>query len=203
MTAPPLSAPVVIAILFSGGLLVLATALACRPRRAAASFGWMVVAGLAYAMLALAAALHLRDSGGLRASLVQLLAVALAALLGLLCGPRKAAESVAEGGLGAAARGVAWLTLVGLPPTLGFHAKVVIYRVLLTTGWAGLAALAIVASAAGMAPALWAFRAPRPAMSGPRAIIAVALIAAIIVLGVYPQPALTLADLVQVIGQKG
>jgi NADH:ubiquinone oxidoreductase subunit 2 (subunit N) len=155
----------------------------------------MVVAGFGYAVLALAAALRLGESDGLRASVVQLLGVTLAALLGGVGSSGREPDGSAS--LGTAARGLAWLTLLGLPPTLGFHGKVMVYHSLLSAGWGGVTALAMAASGAGLLPALRAIRGPRIALRGPRALLAVALMGAIILLGLYPRPGLALAGLVE------
>ena len=190
------SAAVIIALLLGGGLLVVATALALRPRSADSSFAWMVIAGCATAILSLAAALHLRESDGFRASVVQLCAVGLAAVLGALCLGRPQEGTPPAGLLGVAGRGCAWLTLVGLAPTAGFSAKVMVYHALLGAGWGGVTALAMAAGAAGLAPALWAVRAPPPpALGGVRAALAVVLIGLLLALGLFPQPLLDFGGL--------
>lgn len=173
--------------------MVVATALAARPHRAARSFGWITIAGVAYGMLGMAAALHSGESEGLRAAVVQLVAVLLAAALGSISAsrPGDSSSSPASGGLPMAARGLAWLTLVGLPPTIGFHGKLLIYRALMAAGWNLLAVLAMAGSAAALLPALWAIRSTRPAAArGLRAVVMVVLILCVLALGVYPRAVL-------------
>jgi NADH-quinone oxidoreductase subunit N len=207
---PPIGGPVALAVaLFAALLLIAATALALRPRAAAHSFAWIVVAAFAYPLLALASALRAPESGGLRAAGLQLLAVLLAAVLGALLPARAGEQNPAcrPAGrslpcpLSAAARAFAWFTLVGLPPTVGFHGKVAVYRALLGAGWGGLAALAMAGSAAALLPALWAIRSPHPSsLSRPRALLALGLIAIIVVLGLYPEAGLAVARLADTLG---
>ena len=199
-----ISAPAIVAVIVGGVLLVVATVMALRPRAVDGGLGWMVIATSAYCILGLAAALRLPASDGLRAAAMQLLALALVVVLAVQYGPRKGSEEAPSQGLASAARAVSWMTLLGLPPTVGFHAKVMLYRALLNAGWGGLAALAIAAAAVGILPALWALSSPPPLpLKGARAIIAVALIVAILVLGLYPQLALSLADLAESVTKSG
>jgi hypothetical protein len=213
MSAPAsVSGPAIVALLSGGGLLVVATALALRalaparpkPRAAASSFAWMVIAGCSYPILALGAALHVRESGSLRAAAVQLCAVGLAAVLGGLCSTPPEGEGRPSGLLPVAGRGLAWLALVGLAPTVGFPAKVMIYHALLAAGWGGAAVLAMAAGAAGLAPAIWSLRSPRPsALGGLRSALVVVLMGLIVALGLYPQPLVGLAGLLVEIGGLG
>jgi NADH:ubiquinone oxidoreductase subunit 2 (subunit N) len=148
--------------------------------------------------------MQLRESDGLRAAAMQFLALALALLLLLQYQPRRASQEAPHQGLASTARAVAWLTLLGIPPTVGFHAKVMLYRSLLSVGWDGMAALAMAAAAAGVLPALWAIGFPPPLpLKGARAALAVALIALIVILGLYPQPAISLAGMVQNLAKPG
>jgi len=199
MNAPvSVSAPVLVAVIVGGGLLVVATVLALRTRAAASNFGWMVIAAFSCCILGLATALQAGESDGLRASAVQLLAVVLAAAVGILLTPRHEGETAPSQLLAPAARGIAWMALLGLPPTAGFLAKVMLYRSLLSVGWGSLTWLAMVATAIGVLPALWALSSPPPLpLKGPRAFLVFMLAAAILVLGCYPQSALFLADLAQ------
>ena len=198
MTAP------VVAMVVGGGLLVVATALSLRARSAASSFGWMVIAAFACCMLGLAAALRAPESDGFRAGVVQLVAAALAAAVGALLIPRKEGEEAPKQTLAVMARGVAWLTLLGLPPSVGFHAKVMLYRALLAAEWGWVAALAMAAAAAAMFPAARALGSPPPLpLKGARALAAAALVVAMIALGCYPQISLSLADLAEKVARPG
>jgi len=190
-----ISAPVIAAVVVGAALLLVATVMALRPRRAASGLGWMITATFAYCILGLAAALQARESDGLRGAAVQLIALALAAVLALQCQSRESGEPGTPQGLASAARAVAWLTLLGLPPTIGFHAKVMVYRSLLNVGWGGVAALAMAAAVAGVLPAVWALGSSPPLpLKGSRAVISVALIALIAALGLYPHLAVSLAS---------
>ena len=112
--------------------------------------------------------------------------------------PAPAAEEAPRQGLAWTARAVAWLTLLGIPPTVGFHAKVMLYRSLLNVGWGAMAALAIAVAAVSVWPAIWAIGSPPPLpLRGGRAALAAVLIASIVILGIYPQPAISLAGMVQ------
>lgn len=205
MTTPtPVAWPVIAILLAGGGLVVLAAILSLRPRDAAASleseqssFGWTVIAGLATALLCLGVAVHGGPSDGLRSAVVQLLAVALAAALGYLClAPGRSTQPARPNWWAGAGRGLAWLTLVGLPPTLGFPAKVMLYRALLSVGWGSMVLLAMAVSAAALIPALIALRSPAPAPPrGLRSTLILALAALVLLLGLYPQPMLDLAGM--------
>ncbi len=194
----------VVAAVAGGGLLVAATALSLRARSAASRFGWMVIAAFACCVLGLAAALRAPESDGLRAGVVQLVAAVLAAAAGALLVPHKEGEEAPRQTLAVMARGVAWMTLLGLPPTVGFHAKVMGYRALLAADWGWAAALAVAASAAAMLPAAWSLgSAPPLPLRGARALMVVALVAAMIALGCYPQISLSLADLAEQVARPG
>ena len=192
----------VLALAASGAvLLVVATALAMRARRPSRSFAWIAVASIAYPVFGGAAALYQPGTDGLRAAGLQLLAVLLAAALGLSIAARSGeGEDPPRSPLAAAGRALAWLTLVGLPPTIGFHGKVLVYRVLLAAGWEGLVVLAMAGGAAALFPAVRAIRSPHPAaLGGFRAVAAIVLMACIVVLGLYPGAAIAL---LQVVGSR-
>ncbi len=188
-------------------LLVAATAWAARPRglsvrdeeegasaAGAPSFTWIVIAGMAYSLLGLAAAAHAPETDGLRASILQLLAVLLAAGLGGLGLSARKAENGKPSPLTSAAVFAAWLSLVGLPPAIGFHGKLLVYRSLLAAGWEWLAMVAIAGSAGALVPAFWALTSHRPGpVRGARTCLIVALLIVLVVLGVYPQAGLTVA----------
>jgi len=177
------------AIIVGGVMMVGATALALlRRQRPAGSFLWVAVAAAGYALLALAAALYGRQPDGLQAALLQVLAVVLAAALG-------AASFVGQPGDGsslpAAGRLVAWLALLGFPPTIGFHGRILVYRALLAIDWNWLLVLAMAVSAASLAPALGTIRtAKRTSARGLHAAIIALLLAAVFLLGICPQWAL-------------
>lgn len=189
--------------LLGGGLVLLlaATVWALRPRRAdsgekapdaqaavSRAFGWVVIAGISYSLLGLAAAVQDPASAGVTGALLQLLAVLLSAGLGAAAlGGRDVAGSAGRS-LGSAGFTVAWLSLLGLPPAVGFHAKVLVYRSLLLAGWEWVAAAAMAASAAALVPAMFAASHYRPAgVRGLRALWIILLLAAVVVLGIYPQ----------------
>ncbi len=175
-----------------GALLLAATTYAAvRPGRREASFGWAFVGGLAFVMLAMVAAARVESGEGLRAARWQLATVLLAGGAGMLSLTSRP-ESGAPSRLGAAGRLVAWLALAGLPPTIGFHAKVSLYGALLGAGWGWVMALAMVASGALLLPALAELRAARAgAPRGAAAAATLLLTAAILLLGFAPY--LTLA----------
>jgi NADH:ubiquinone oxidoreductase subunit 2 (subunit N) len=176
-----------LALALGGALLALSASLAARPATRGSHFGWGVISGLACAILGLAAAIRAADSGGLLAALLHLVTVVLAGALAALSLPPRSPEPTGNTTLGAVGRGLAWLALVGLPPTLGFHAKVTLYRALLIAGWGWMAALAMAISAVLLLPALREIRSFRAgALSGPRAVSVMALIALTVVLGCYP-----------------
>ena len=200
MNMPPAQISMYVIALGTSGalLLVVATALALRPRRAAQSFAWVAAAAAACSIIAGAAALHTPAADGLRAAVVQLLAVLLAVALGATLPAHSCQNSPSSHSpLSAAARALAWLTLIGFPPTAGFHGRILVYRALLAAGWEKLAVLAMIGAAAALLPAFWAMRSPSPpAMRGPRAAVAIALIVAVLVLGLYPGAGLAIANLV-------
>ena len=197
-------APIATLVLASTALLVVATVLAVRARAASQSFSWIVVAGAAYAVLGMAAALHVRESDGVRASVLQLLAVVLASTVAMLCSATPEGEKGSGSRLATAGRVLAWLTLVGLPPTVGFHGKVMVYRSLLMAGWGWVAVVAILASAAALLPAVRGMGSPEGVeMRGLRAAAALAGIAAIVLLGVYPQLGFAIAKVVASLAAQG
>jgi NADH-quinone oxidoreductase subunit N len=190
MTTPSDQIPAGVLALAAAGavLLVVATALAVRARRPSRSFTWIAVACLAYPVFGGAAALYRPGTDGLRAAALEVLAILLAGGLGLSISARpREGESAAGSPLGAAGRALAWLTLIGLPPTIGFHGKVLVYRVLLAAGWEELVVLAMAGGAAALFPAIRAIRSPHPAaLGGFRGAAAIVLMAGIVVLGLYP-----------------
>ncbi len=183
-------------------LLVVATALGVRARRSSRSFAWIAIATLAYPLLAGAAALHLRATNLLSAAALQVLAIVLAAALGVTIPARPGeGESPPLSPLSAAGRALAWLTLVGLPPTVGFHGRILVYRVLLAAGWEELVVLAMAGGAAAVFPAIWAIRSPHPAaLGGLRAVAAMVLMASIVVLGLYPGAGLAIVEAIGSLG---
>ena len=174
-----------LAVTLGGGLLLVSAYLAARPAMAASRSGWAVVNGLSYAILGMAAAIRMEGSEGFRAALLQLVTVVVAGALVVLS--HRPGERDAGEGLGAIGRGLAWLALVGLPPTVGFHAKVTLYRALLTAGWGWMAGVAAAVSLVLLLPALSEIRSPRTEpLSGPRAVSVASLIALTVILGFYP-----------------
>ena len=194
MNASPIS-PLAMALIVSGSLfLIAATALAALRRDPGSSFSWLFVAGISYSLLGLAAAAYSTESDGARAAVTQLLAVLLAAAIGVLCPARGAGEAGRLEALPVAAYATAWLTLVGIAPTIGFHGKILIYRSLLAAGWEGVAALAVAGSAAALLPALRALSSISVGpIRGLRAVLVAVLLAAIVALGLYPQAGLAIA----------
>ena len=193
-TSSPMT-PLSVALIVAGSLLlVVATALATVRREAGRSFSWLFVAATAYSLLGLAAASHSAEAAGVQAAVVQLLAVLLAAAVGVLCPAGGRGETGGQCTLPKLAYGLAWLTLAGIAPTAGFHGKILIYRSLLAAGWEWLAVLAMAGSAASLLPALRGLGAPPTrSLRGSRAVLVVGLIAAIVFLGVYPQAGLAVA----------
>jgi len=190
-------APTVVTMLLGGGILAVATVLSLRARVPTVGFGWAAVAGFAGSLLGLAAALERPESGGLRAGVVQALAVACAAVVGFMCSGAASQERSDSSPLAIAGRGVAWLTLLGLPPTVGFQGKVALYRSLLMVGWDALTACAALASVMILIPASRALASPPPGpLRAGRAAVVVVLIAALLVLGLYPHWTFSIADLV-------
>ena len=193
MTDQALSSLPIALVGLGGLLLVIASALAVRRRSQSHSFGWIVVACLTYSILSMAAAMHVRSSDGLRAAVMQFVAVLLAAGLGYLCIPQQTAAPSSPSALATAGRALAWLTLLGFPPTVGFHGKLMVYRAILLAGWPWLLALAMAASLAALLPALWGIRASGSAHPrGVHSLAIVALMLVITVLGVYPQSGMAL-----------
>jgi hypothetical protein len=176
-----------LALALGGVLLAVSAYFVARPGAKGSAFGWAVVSGLAAAIVAMAAAVHTPASDGFTAAMLHLVTVALAGALAALSLPPRDQEPQVGGGLGAVGRGVAWLTLVGLPPTLGFHAKVMLYRAALTAGWGWVMLLTLAVSLALLLGALREIRAPLAGpLRGARAISVMALIGVIIILGFYP-----------------
>lgn len=191
MNVELLSAPFLIGALRIGAvaLLALAGGLAARPGARAQSLGWGVIAGLAYAALALVAALQDPDSEGLRAGLLQLVTVVLAAVIALLCHPSEVGEGdePPANAIARVGRIAAWLALIGLAPTIGFHARLLVYRALLEVDWTGLTALAMAANALLLLPAAWSIRGANLApVRGARAAAVLVLSTLIVVGGLYP-----------------
>lgn len=149
---------------------------------------FMVLAGLGYVLLGLSAAMQARENLGLRAAVAQMIAVVAAAALGFLCqGPAARDTESGSRGLGVVGLFLAWLCLLGLPPTVGFHGKALLYRSLLQAGWSWLYWLALLVNAAGMLPGFRALATSRPRpLRGAAWLLAVLLIAVILVLGLYP-----------------
>jgi NADH:ubiquinone oxidoreductase subunit 2 (subunit N) len=195
-TSGAVSIPALTLAILGGGIVVLATALAMRPRRIAQALTWVAIAGLAHVVLGLAVAVQGAGGEGLVAAVLQFVSVIAAVVLVGLAGSPSEASPPRPGMLSAAGRGLAWLTLVGLPPSFGFHGKLLIYRALMRVGWDGLALLAMASSAVSLIAALWAIRGTRPApVRGPRAVALAAAIACVVALGVYPEAALAPARL--------
>ena len=195
-TSDPVSIAALTLAILGGGLVAAATALAVRPGRIAHGFAWIAIAGLGHVILGLAVAVHSAGGGGLTAAMLQFLSVIAAVVLSVLAGPPSEESPPRPGLLSAAGSGLAWLTLVGLPPSLGFHGKLLVYRALMRVGWDGLALLAMTSSAVALIAALWAIRSARPApVRGLRAVVLAGAIACVIALGLYPEAALPLARL--------
>jgi hypothetical protein len=191
MNVELLSAPFLVGALRVGAvaLLALAGGLAARPRARSQSLGWGVIAGLAYAALALVAALQDPDSEGLRAGLLQLVTVVLAAVIALLCHPSHAGQGdePPANAIARVGRLAAWLALIGLAPTIGFHARLLVYRALLGVDWTGLTALAVAANALLLLPAAWSIRGADIApVRGARAAAVLVLSTLMVVGGLYP-----------------
>ncbi len=163
--------------------------------RLSACFTWVVVAGLAYVFLGVAADVREPRSGGLAAAFLQVFGVLLAAALaGSSLSGGQAGES-RPSGLSCVGLLVAWLSLIGLPPAVGFHGKLLIYHALLTAGWEWAAAIAMAASVALLVPAFLAAGHLRPAASGrARAFCVLVLLAVVVLLGLYPQAGLAIAQ---------
>src|SRR5512136_311588 len=161
-TPPPTPAAALVALLLGVALLIFTTYLAARRGAGTSSFGWAVVNGLSFALLGMAAALRAPESQGLIATVAQLVALVAAVLLGVLCAPRAGSTMSAGGRVGPAGRFLAWLTLIGLPPTPGFHAKVLLCRSLLNAHWPEATALVLLASWVLLIPAMREARALQP-----------------------------------------
>jgi NADH:ubiquinone oxidoreductase subunit 2 (subunit N) len=147
----------------------------------------------AYVLFALGAALRAPDGTGLQAMAFQAGVVLLAAALGWLslkpggAGPGK--------GLAAVALFIAWLSLLGLPPTAGFHARVLVYRSLLQAGWSGTLVFALAVGAAALVPAFGALALGCPgSVRGGRGFLVILLICALVASGLYPELGLSVAS---------
>ncbi len=163
--------------------------------RLSTSFAWVVVAGLAYVFLGVAAAVREPRSAGLAAAFLQVFGVLLAAALGGLSLSGGHADESRPSRLSCVGFFVAWLSLIGLPPAVGFHGKLLVYHALLTAGWEWAAAIAMAGSVAVLIPAFLAASHLRPsAASRARAFCLLVLLAAVILLGVYPQAGLAIAE---------
>ncbi len=159
---------------------------AARRPTTSAGFGLMALAGSCVVLLPLGAAMAVPSGDGLRAAALQAIVVAVAALLGGL-----SLRPDPSAGPGRALAGVglflAWLALLGLPPTAGFHAHVLIYRSLLQAGWPGTLAIALAVSAAGLVPAFGALALGCSAsLKGGRAFLAIMLMCTLLAGGIYP-----------------
>jgi hypothetical protein len=191
------SATAVVALVFGGAVIVVATVLAVRGRSVAASLWWVVLAGLGQAMLGLAVAAQDPQGDGARAAALQLLTIAAAAALRAACsgsGGGKGEESGPDW-LSPVGRCLVWASLIGAPGTIGFHAKVVLVRSLLSLDWSGMSLLVLAAGAAATWPALAALRAPHPGpLRGIRRMATYLLVGVVLLLGLYPHWAVTAAD---------
>ena len=190
MNLEPLSAPFAIGALRVGavGLLVIASGLAARPRARCKR------------RLALVAALQDPDTGGLRAGLLQLATVVLAAAIASLCRSSNVGESdkTSANAVARVGRIAAWLALVGLAPTLGFHARLLVYRALIDVNWMGLTVLAIMANGLLLLPAARSIRGANVApVRGARAVAVLVLSTLIVVGGLYPGAATWAIDLLE------
>jgi len=184
--------------LLGGVLAVYGIVRAARPRLPADGLAWMVLANGGYVLLGLAAAVRAPQGDGLRGAVFQggvaLLSAALGALS--LSGARDVKPRSGRS-LASVALFVAWLGLLGLPPTAGFHARVLVYRSLLQNGWHGSLIFALAISVAGLIPAFSALALGCPgSLRGGRAFLAILLLAALLVIGLYPGFGLALGDFV-------
>jgi len=182
------SAVSVTAALIGVVLAAYGTARAARPQTPSQGFAWMALTGVAYVLLALGAAVTDPRGEGLQAAVLQGGAVLLAAALGGLSLGRPEREASGAGTpLAGVALFFAWLSLLGLPPTAGFHARILIYRSLLQAGWSGTLTIALALGVAGLIPAFSAASLGSPgSLRGGRAVLAVFLLIALLVVGIYP-----------------
>ncbi len=185
MTNP---SPIGIVVALAGALLVAwCTWRAARSRQAAQEFRWMVLAGVGYVILASCAAASAPRSDGFRAAMLQGAVILLAAALGKLSLGQEDQTQGSGRGLASATLFIAWLALLGLPPTAGFHARVLVYRSLLQAGWTGILSLSLALTAVGLIPALNALALGSPGtLRGGRAVLAILLALALLVTGLYP-----------------
>jgi NADH:ubiquinone oxidoreductase subunit 2 (subunit N) len=196
------SAVAILAALMGAALAVWGTARAARPQTPGQGLAWMALAGSGFVLLSLGAAVRAPSGDGLRAAALQGAAVLLAAALGALSlgkaqeGAGAGRASPAGKQLASVALFVAWLGLLGLPPAAGFHARILVCRSLLQAGWSGALAFALAVSAAGLIPAFSALSLGCPgSLRGGRAFLAVLLLIAILLVGVYPGFGLAAANL--------
>jgi len=199
MSAPvaAMSATAALALVFGGAVIVAATVLAVRGRSVAAGLWWVALAGLGQAMLGLAVAAQDPQGDGARATALQLLTVATAMVLAAICSGSAASEGdrADTDSLSPVGRCLVWASLIGVPGTMGFHAKVVLVRALLSLDWSGMSLLVLAAGAAATWPALAALRAPYPGrLRGLRRLATYLLVGIVLLLGLYPQWAVTSAD---------
>jgi NADH:ubiquinone oxidoreductase subunit 2 (subunit N) len=192
----PTSAIAVAAVVIGIGLALYGTLRATRPQTPARALAGIALAAGAYLLLAVGAAIQLPQGDGLRAAAFQGLTVLLAVALGALSLRRSGEGTSGSGrGLASVALFAAWLCLLGLPPTAGFHARLLVYRALLQAGWSGAFAIALAISVAGLIPAFSAIALGSPGgLRGGRAALAVALLAVLLLVGLYPGFGLTAAD---------
>jgi NADH-quinone oxidoreductase subunit N len=172
-----------------GVLLLLAgTYKAARSGKHFDLLAYMTLAGLGYVLLGLAAGIRAPESLGLRAAILQLLALIATILLGLLCSRNGEGEkTTGSSGLALVGLFVCWMSLLGLPPALGFHGKLLLYRSLLQAGWNGLFWLALLGTGAALLPGFRALSLARPRMlMRSQAVLAVLLLIIILGLGAYP-----------------
>jgi NADH:ubiquinone oxidoreductase subunit 2 (subunit N) len=196
MSAPSAltSAVAVMAAILGLAVATYATSRAARPQEPGQGFGWMVIAGSGYLLLALAAAVAAPQGDGLEAAVVQAGTLVVAAALGALSFGQPSDGASSGRWLAAVALAAAWLTMLGLPPMVGFHARVLVYRSLLQAGWQGTVALALAISAAGLVPAFSALSLGCPGrLRGGRGAVAVLLLLALLAGGIYPGSAVSTA----------
>ncbi|MFB3881843.1 MAG: hypothetical protein ACE149_11300 [Armatimonadota bacterium] len=189
------TSPVAVALALVGlGLAVYGVLRASRPRTSGSGLGFMALAAAGYLVVSLAAALQRPEGDGLRAAAFQGGTALLAWALGAL--------SLGRPGDGSSGRWLAsvglvgsWLCLLGLPPTAGFHARVLVYRALLQAGWQSAFGVAVALGVAGLVPAFSAIALGSPGrLRGGRGALAVLLLAALLLVGVYPGFGLSAAD---------
>jgi len=192
---PEASATTLAAIVGCTVLLLGAAILSIRARTNAETLVWMVVGGIAYALFGLAAGMQTADSNGLRSCLVQLIAVFISAALAALVIPKQKPENLPQSSLSALLARLAWLSLIGLPPGVGFHGKLLVYRSLLEVGWMWALVLSMVGSAIALIPFFQMTGSGRCIpIRGLRAMFATGLAVLTMALGAYPALAIDFAD---------